>query len=120
MESTAEYNAQKIALQQKIATKNISLLCYKVLWMQIINLLLSKLEEQSNGGKFAASMLYQLLEDSKFNVPDAQYLPNSLIKVPNVLIGDEAYPLKTYLMRPYPQNNLTPDKSAFNYKTVKS
>jgi hypothetical protein len=71
---------------------------------------------QSDGGTFAASTLYQRLEDNKFNVPDAQYLPNSLIKVPNVLIGDEAHPLKTYLMRPYPQTNLTPDKLGFNYR----
>jgi hypothetical protein len=42
-------------------------------------------------------------------------LPISLIKFTDVLTGDEAYLLKLYLMRPFPQNNLTPDKSAFNY-----
>jgi hypothetical protein len=31
---------------------------------------------QSDGGIFVASTLYQLLEGNKFNVPDAQYLPN--------------------------------------------
>jgi hypothetical protein len=45
---------------------------------------------QTDGGTFAASTLYQLLEDSKFNVPDAQYLPNSLKKVPDILIWNKA------------------------------
>jgi hypothetical protein len=71
---------------------------------------------QSDGETFAACTLYQLLEDSKFDVPDAQYLPNSLKKVPNVSIGYEAYSLKKYLMKHYPQNILTPDKSSFNYR----
>jgi hypothetical protein len=75
---------------------------------------------QSDGGTFAASTLYMLLEDKKFNVPDTEHLPHSLIKALNVLIGDEAYLLKMYLIRPYLQNDLTPQKSAFNYKTVES
>jgi hypothetical protein len=60
---------------------------------------------QSDGGTFAASTLYTLLEDKKVNVPDTEYLPHSLIKALNVLIGDEAYLLKTYLIRPYLQND---------------
>jgi hypothetical protein len=71
---------------------------------------------QNDGGTFAAYILYQLSEYSEFDVPDAQQLQNSLIRVPDVSIGNKAYPLKTYLMRPYPQNNLTPDKSAFKYR----
>lgn len=34
--------------------------------------------------------------------------------MPNVLIGDEAYPLKKYLMRPYPRRVHTPRKEYFN------
>lgn len=71
---------------------------------------------QSDGGTFQNSSTYQLLETESFNVPEASYIPNTRIKIPNVLVGDEAYPLKTYLMRPYPRNNLTPERAAFNYR----
>lgn len=69
---------------------------------------------QSDGGTFTASTLYKLLESNAFNVPEPQCFPGSLIVSPCVLIGDEAYPLKTYLMRPYPRTNLTLEKIAFN------
>lgn len=71
---------------------------------------------QSDGGTFQYSTTYQLLESGNFNVPEDSYIPKTLIKTPNVLVGDEAYPLKSYLMRPYPRNNLTPEKAAFNYR----
>jgi hypothetical protein len=56
------------------------------------------------------------LEDNRFSVSDLQHLSNSLSESPNALIGNEEYLLKTYLFRSYTQNNLTPDKSAFNYR----
>jgi hypothetical protein len=68
------------------------------------------------GRIYAASTLFQLLEDNEFSVLDAQYLPISLIKVPNVLTGSKAYLLQMYLIILYPQNNLTPAKSAINYR----
>ncbi|XP_063365980.1 uncharacterized protein LOC134654469 [Cydia amplana] len=43
-----------------------------------------------------------------------QNLPGSNVKLPYVLVGDEAYPLKTYLMRPYPSTNLNTEKRIFN------
>ncbi|KAJ8910966.1 hypothetical protein NQ315_003659 [Exocentrus adspersus] len=58
---------------------------------------------ESDGGVFQSSTLYNLLETNRLNVPPDQALPNSNIVLPNVMIGDEAYPLKTYLMRPYPR-----------------
>lgn len=70
--------------------------------------------KQSDGGTFIASTLFRLLESGKFNVPPPQMLPGSAIALPNVLIGDEAYPLKPYLMRPYPRRSLTPQKKNFN------
>lgn len=33
-----------------------------------------------------------------------------------VLVGDEAFPLKTYLMRPYPGKDLDVEKRVFNYR----
>ncbi|KAF0744066.1 protein ALP1-like, partial [Aphis craccivora] len=37
--------------------------------------------------------------------------------VPHVFLGDQGYPLKEYLMRPYPtMNNIDQEKENFNYR----
>ncbi|KAL0818787.1 hypothetical protein ABMA28_008114 [Loxostege sticticalis] len=41
-------------------------------------------------------------------------LPGSDVTLPMVIIDDEAYPLKSYLMRPYPQSVLNPATEIFN------
>lgn len=70
--------------------------------------------KQSDGGVFASSTLFNLIENNNFNIPPPKELPNINIKVPHVLVGDEAYPLKSYLMRPFPSRNLNPLKENFN------
>lgn len=72
------------------------------------------LGKQSDGGIFTAIELYRRLETKQFNWPPNVRLPETTISVPCVLIGDEAFPLKPYLMRPFPSKNLTPDKEQFN------
>lgn len=72
------------------------------------------LGKQSDGGIFTATELYRRLEAKQFNMPPDMILPGTTISVPPVLIGDEAFPLKSYLMRPYPAKNLTIDKEHFN------
>lgn len=70
--------------------------------------------KQSDGGTFASSALFHLMDSNSLNVPPEKNLPGTNIKVPHVLIGDEAYPLKPYLMRPFPSRTLTPAKERFN------
>ncbi|KAJ8913906.1 hypothetical protein NQ315_005703 [Exocentrus adspersus] len=70
--------------------------------------------KQSDGGTFAASTLFQLLESGQFNVPGPATLPETNTKLPYVLIGDEAYPLKPYLLRSFPSRQLTPMQENFN------
>ena len=62
--------------------------------------------KQSDGGIFRNSDLYICLETNAFNVPTAANLPGTNIKTPYVILGDEAYPLLTYLMRPFPRASL--------------
>lgn len=55
---------------------------------------------ESDGGIFHSSTLYNLFETNRLNVAPDQPLSNSNIVIPNV----EVYPLKTYLIRSYPQS----------------
>lgn len=61
--------------------------------------------KQSDGGTFNASSLNRLLERGAFNMPEPRTVPNSNITAPYVIVADEAYPLKEYLMRPYPKEH---------------
>jgi hypothetical protein len=66
--------------------------------------------KQSDGGIFRRSSLYQLLNGNNFNIPDDKELPLTDVKLPFVILGDEAYPLLSYLMRPFPRRQLTESK----------
>jgi len=70
--------------------------------------------KQSDGGTFAASKLCKLLESNNLNIPPNQCLPGTNIETPLVFIGDEAYPLKHYLLRPFPSRNLDAIQENFN------
>lgn len=60
----------------------------------------------SDGGVFAASSLEKAIEGKTLNLPSAQCPPNTDEELPYVILGDEAFPLKTYLMRPYAKRTL--------------
>jgi len=47
-------------------------------------------------------------------MPLEKYLPGTNINVPHVLFDDEAYPLKPYLMRPFPSRGLNAATDNFN------
>jgi hypothetical protein len=58
--------------------------------------------KNSDGGIFSNSNLGKALERKKLNISDGKSLPGTIEKLPFTIIGDEAFPLKTYLLRPYP------------------
>ena len=55
----------------------------------------------SDGGIFSYSALGKRMENGSLNIPPDSCLPGTNIEAPFVIVGDEAFPLKTYLMRPY-------------------
>nr|XP_022909001.1 protein ALP1-like isoform X2 [Onthophagus taurus] len=71
--------------------------------------------KQSDGGTFASSTLSQQLEHGSL-LPENRKLPNSDVVLPHVLLGDDAYPLKKYLMKPYSKRNLSREEEIFNYR----
>lgn len=72
--------------------------------------------KNSDGGIFANSNLGKRLQQGTLGIPGNSSLPGTSIATPHVIVGDEAFPLKTYLMRPYPGNSLNDDKRIFNYR----
>ena len=55
------------------------------------------------------------IEDNCLNIPAPTPLPFRYIRIPYVFVGDDAFALKSCMMKPYPQTNLTPEKRAYNY-----
>lgn len=76
--------------------------------------------KNSDGGIFSRSALGRGLENYSLNVPEARILPGMQEPVPYVIVGDEVFPLKPYLLRPYPASTLHQDhndrKKVFNYR----
>lgn len=56
----------------------------------------------SDGGVWRNCALAQTLSSNDLNLPDLP-LPNTSITAPMVIVADEAFPLKSYLMKPYPR-----------------
>lgn len=72
---------------------------------------------RSDAGVFASSDLARLLDTNSLQLPPDRHLDSSEFKFPYVLVGDEAFPLTSYMMRPYSQSgNLTVTKKIFNYR----
>jgi len=70
----------------------------------------------SNRGIFVHSKLGKYLETHLSILEDKQ-LPGTLCLARHILMSDEAYPLKTSLLKPYPgsQSKGDNEKSIFNY-----
>ena len=77
---------------------------------QIIRFTLVDLGEvgrRSDGGVFSNSSFGEALEDGSMALPEPAPLPESTAPdLPFVLVGDKAFPLKNYMLRPYPGRNL--------------
>lgn len=76
--------------------------------------------KQSDGGIFEASTLHKLIETGEYEIPEERNLPGTEIAAPFVMLGDEAYPLRKYLLRPYSKTNLNNDSELFNTMLSKS
>ncbi|KAL1468348.1 hypothetical protein MTO96_041533 [Rhipicephalus appendiculatus] len=62
---------------------------------------------ESDGGIFARSELQLMVADGTLGVPPDTSL-GTIGDVPYFFVGDEAFPLKTYMMRPYSKKSLHP------------
>lgn len=72
----------------------------------------------SDGGVYAGSDLGRGMDNKTLHVPPSVSLPGAahLGDVPYAMVADAAFPLKPYLMRPFPGQNLSHQKRIFNYR----
>ena len=70
----------------------------------------------SDCGKWLRNLMKKALEENSLDLQKAAPLPGRNIDMPYVLVGDDAFPLTTTLMKPFPQSNLTMEKRVFNYR----
>lgn len=73
----------------------------------------------SDGGIWEATEIGRALLNEQVNLPEPRRLPGDENgdPMPFVFVGDEAFPLKPYLMRPYPGRQLdNARRKVFNYR----
>jgi DDE superfamily endonuclease len=70
----------------------------------------------SDGGVFNNCSLGHRLEDNTLCVPPPSLMPNTTTVMPYYIVADDAFALKTYLMKPYPFRNMSPEQRIFNYR----
>nr|CAH7766872.1 unnamed protein product [Callosobruchus chinensis] len=78
--------------------------------------------KNSYSGIFEASNIGRRFENGKMNMPNGKSLPGQNDTCPHVLIGDEGFVLKPYLMRPFPyrQSHRDAQKETFNTRLCKA
>jgi hypothetical protein len=86
---------------------------YKFLWVDV----------GSNGGAADSQIwnscdLKDLVERKKMGLPPPEVLPDDpdQVPVPYFFVGDDAFALKEYLMKPYSRRNLPKAEAIFNYR----
>nr|XP_027221791.1 uncharacterized protein LOC113813923 [Penaeus vannamei] len=70
----------------------------------------------SDSGVWDRCTLKESIEANILNIPPSSTLPVSNKQCPCVIVGDDAFPLKNYLMKPCPGRDLSEGKFIFNYR----
>ena len=71
----------------------------------------------NDSGVLANSQMGQMFEDDAMNVPaDKELSESNQQHLPYFLLGDEIFPLKTWLLRPYPGQNASEEQRIYNYR----
>ena len=70
----------------------------------------------NDSGVWNNSDLRRKFENDGMNVPDPNPLPFVIIRVPYVFVGDDAFTLKNYMMKPFSRRDLTTERQVYNYR----
>jgi len=74
--------------------------------------------KNSDGNIFSKSVIGKKLQTGTLNIPPNTPLVENAVPMPYFIVGDEAFPLKTYLLCPYSKHHQGGDKSknVYNYR----
>ena len=84
---------------------------YKFIWV-----IVGSYGSSSDGQIFNNSELRPMLEEGTLGLPPPSPLPHDDRDTPYFLIGDDAFPLKPWMMKPYSRRHLDHDERIFNYR----
>ena len=84
---------------------------YKFLWVDV-----GTNGSSSDAQIFSDCDLYLGIIDGTLDVPDAEPLPGDDCDMPYFLIGDDAFSLRTWLMKPFSASGLPDEERIFNYR----
>lgn len=74
-------------------------------------------DRRSDGGIFKDSLMGQSFHNKQMNLPEPEVITSHGQPLPYVLVGDEAFQLSDYLLRPYPGREcLNQEKKIFKYR----
>ncbi|XP_044584731.1 protein ALP1-like [Cotesia glomerata] len=72
---------------------------------------------RSDGGIFRDSQMGQKFQQMQMNLPNPEQLTVDGLPLPYVMVGDEAFQLTNYLLRPYPgKGGLNQERNIFYYR----
>ena len=70
----------------------------------------------NDSGVWNQSDMRKKIEENAMNIPKADSLEDGKLSLPYTFVGDDAFALKPYMMKPYPQKSLDATKRIFNYR----
>lgn len=74
----------------------------------------------SDAGIFLQTDLRASLLNGTLGLPQPEPLPGGDAPVPYFFVGDDAFPLSSWMMKPYPHRGLTHEKRIFNYRVSRA
>ena len=72
----------------------------------------------SDGGNWLQSPMRKAVEKNTLSLPKPKPLHGNRKETPFICVGDNAFPLTNYMMKPYSQKDLTIDNRIFNYRLL--
>ncbi len=84
---------------------------YKFLWVDV-----GQNGSSSDAQIFNQCELKEVIEDGMIGFPPEDPLPKDDRPMPYFILGDDAFALKTWLMKPFSQDNMTDEQRIFNYR----
>ncbi len=88
---------------------------YKFIWVSV-----GARGSSSDAGLFDNCDFKTALEDGTINFPQPDPLPGDDQPMPYFIIGDDAFPLRTWLMKPYSKRTMPDEERIFNYRVCRA